>query len=388
MTVILRGAAVTVAVGLGLVASVWIGEPAGQVLYLVYAGIGGYLAIRRPANRLGWLLILVAWGIGLGSAGADTVKAGFDPTGNARLQLVAWASSAAWTLIFLGMLAIMLTYPDGRLPAGRGGRLARLALGLQVVVGLLIMTGPTITLTTNAVTVLPNPLAILPEHMLWQVLPPTDGLYPVMLAILLVALVGMLRRWRRADGLARQQYRWLVAAFGLVCVATAGWAFISFVLGQPPNGPAYVAGMGSLAAVPAAIAIAVLRYRLYEIDRIISRTVSWAVVSGILVVTFAALVVGLQAALDGLTQRETLAVAASTLIAFALFQPVRQRVQRAVDRRFDRARYDAERTAAAFAERLRDEIDLETLTAELRATAAAAVRPRDATVWLPSRGGR
>ena len=157
---------------------------------------------------------------------------------------------------------------------------------------------------------------------------------------------------------------------------------------QPPNGPAYILAVMTYSSVPAAIAVAVLRYRLYEIDRIISRTVSWAFVTGILVVTFVALVVGLQAALDGITQGQTLAVAASTLVAFALFQPVRRRVQRAVDRRFDRARYDAEHTAAMFAERLRDEIDLETLTAELRATAAAAVRPREATVWLPSRGDR
>ena len=107
-----------------------------------------------------------------------------------------------------------------------------------------------------------------------------------------------------------------------------------------PFGVAFVPVLLAYAAVPAAIAVAVLRYRLYEIDRIISRTLSWATVSGVLVVVFAGLVVGLQALLTGVTQGQTLAVAASTLAAFALFQPVRRRVQRAVDRRFDRARYD------------------------------------------------
>jgi hypothetical protein len=132
----------------------------------------------------------------------------------------------------------------------------------------------------------------------------------------------------------------------------------------------------------------VLRYRLYEIDRVISRSVSWGIVTGILVLTFAGLVIGLQALLDGFTQRETLAVAASTLVAFALFQPVRRRVQRSVDRRFDRARYDAERTAQGFASRLRAEVDLDTLARELEATASQAVRPTRAAIWLAGRAAR
>ena len=139
--------------------------------------------------------------------------------------------------------------------------------------------------------------------------------------------------------------------------------------------------------MPAAIAIAVLRYRLYEIDRIISRTLSWATVTGVLLVVFAGLVVGLQALLSGVTQGQTLAVAASTLAAFALFQPVRRSVQRAVDRRFDRARYDSERTAAAFAERLRTEVDLEAVAVDLTGSVERALRPRTLGIWLKARSG-
>ena len=135
-------------------------------------------------------------------------------------------------------------------------------------------------------------------------------------------------------------------------------------------------------ACPLAIGIAVVRYRLYEIDRIISRTIGWALVTGLLVAVFIGGVLALQALLADFTQGQTLAVAASTLVAFALFQPVRRRVQRAVDRRFDRARYDGERTAAAFAERLRDEVDLVTLAAELQGTVGAAVRPTISSLWL------
>ena len=380
---------VVIATVSGLVATLLLGEPPGWALYAAYAGTGAYLAIRRPANHLGWLLILVGWGLGLGSAGTY-LPPDVDPTGDTRLQLVAWASSTAWSLAFLGMLAILLTFPDGRLPAGRFRWLAQVALVAQAVIAVLIMTGPTITLTTSVVLVLPNPLAVLPDSPIWQVLPSTDnsGLYPAMLVLLVVGLLEMLGRWRRAEGMARQQFRWLIAAVVLELAAASVWAVLTFVVGLPPNGISWLLTVAVFGAVPVAVAVSVLRYRLYEIDRVISRSVSWAIVTGILALTFAGLVIGLQALLDGVTQRETLAVAASTLVAFALFQPVRRRVQRAVDRRFDRARYDAERTAAAFAERLRDEVDLATLTAELQATVSSAVRPREASVWLPGRGNR
>ena len=125
-------------------------------------------------------------------------------------------------------------------------------------------------------------------------------------------------------------------------------------------------------SAPIASGTAVLGYRLFEIDRIISRTIGWAMVSGILVAAFAATVVGLQALLAGFTQGQTLAIAASTLVAFALFQPLRRRVQTAVDRRFDRARYDAQRTVDAFAQRLRDETNMEKVTSDLSRTAERA----------------
>ena len=127
------------------------------------------------------------------------------------------------------------------------------------------------------------------------------------------------------------------------------------------------------------------RYRLYEIDRLISRTIGWALVTGVLVVVFAGTVVGLQALLDQVIQGETLAVAASTLVAFALFQPVRRRVQTLVDRRFDRARYDGDRTAAAFAERLRERVDLAGLEADIAGVVDVALRPTTVGVWIRGR---
>ena len=151
----------------------------------------------------------------------------------------------------------------------------------------------------------------------------------------------------------------------------------------------WLGGIISLSLIPVAIGIAILRYRLYEIDRIISRTIGWAVVTGLLVAVFAVVVVVLQAVLAPFTNENTLAVAASTLVAFAaLFQPLRRRVQRAVDRRFDRARYDGQRTVDAFAEHLRSDVDLASLRGSLAATADQAVRPASASVWLSPRGTR
>jgi hypothetical protein len=135
-------------------------------------------------------------------------------------------------------------------------------------------------------------------------------------------------------------------------------------------------------ALPVAIGIAVLRYRLYEIDRIISRTIGYAVVTVTLAVTFGGAILLFQAVLAPLTGGNTLAVAASTLVAAALFQPLRRRVQTVVDRRFNRARYDAERTAAAFAAQLRDEVDLRNLSGDVLQVVAQTVAPATVALWL------
>ena len=193
-------------------------------------------------------------------------------------------------------------------------------------------------------------------------------------------------RFRRGTSVERQQIKWLLAV-ALVAAASFPIAVIGGLLIPDPllANVAFYVGFAALIAMPLAIGVAILRYRLYEIDRIVSRTIAWAIVTGVLVVVFAVLVVTLQAVLVPVTKEDTLAVAASTLIAFALFQPLRRRVQRAVDRRFDRASYDGQRTVDAFAERLRNEVDLGTIRAFIAATANEAVRPTGTGIWLRSR---
>ena len=156
--------------------------------------------------------------------------------------------------------------------------------------------------------------------------------------------------------------------FTLFDTAIGGLAWIPAILAYP--------------TIPIAISVAVLRYRLLEIDRIVSRTIAYTLVTGILAMVFAAAILLLQGLLATFTQGQTVAVAASTLAVFALFQPVRRRVQRVVDRRFDRGRYDAERTALAFSERLRHEVDMEAVTLDLAQTTRQTVAPTSLAIWL------
>ncbi len=210
-----------------------------------------------------------------------------------------------------------------------------------------------------------------------------------MLASLVLGVAGVITRYRRGDRIVRLQIRWFVTAVALlplsgvailveVAVRSAGGAGA-----DAPN--ALITVLVSYAVVlaqPIAIGIAVTRYRLYEIDRLISRTIGWTLVTGVLVAVFGGTVIGLQAILDRFMQGQTLAVAASTLIAFALFQPVRRRVQALVDHRFDRARYDGDRTAAAFADRLREHVDLAGLEADFAGVVDGALRPTTVGVWI------
>ena len=136
-----------------------------------------------------------------------------------------------------------------------------------------------------------------------------------------------------------------------------------------------------LTLIPIAIGVAILRYRLYDIDRLISRTISWALVTGVLVAAFVGLVIGLTTVLGSLAGGSTFAVAGSTLVVFALFQPLRRRIQVAVDRRFDRARYDARRTADAFAERLRNDVDLASVQGDLLGVVVGSLQPASVAIW-------
>jgi hypothetical protein len=366
----------------GGVACLTVVSPFGVVLFAAYGGIGAYLAIRRPENSIGWLLMLVACGLAMGAvhvpASTDELQAGgLDPLG----ALLAWSYNIGWWFAFLGFYLMTLVFPSGRIPRGRWRPAGIAGIAVLGVIGVLLAFGPSvIVLPAGSLSEadVPNPYAVP-----WMPAASVDSLYSAMSIVVGAGLVGLLARFRRATGLERVQYRWLGAGLVVVAVGTAAWGVTTQLLGLEDHGPAALAIVAvTYSALPGAIAIAVLRYRLYEIDRIISRTLSYAVVTGILVVAFVSTVLVLQAALSGFTQGATLAVAASTLLAASLLQPVRQRVQSAIDRRFDRSRYDGVRLGETFSNRLRGEVDLSAVTAELQGAVHLGLAPSLTGIWL------
>ena len=357
---------------------VWTGMFSSIIVAFVV--VGALLAARVPGNPIGplilWAGALLATTIAIGTlavVGAQRGTASME-----WLAIAAIVNELGFLVpIVLILVGIPLIFPDGRLLS------ARWRWVIVVAVSALVAQAVAQVLTPGPLGApeLPNPFAV-PSMAPMIDLLNTYASWSSMVGYV-AAVLAVVIRYRRADEVQRHQLKWLIAVAALAALAFPiafifpDWAFAD---------AAFIVGLLALFALPIAIAVAVLRYRLYDIDRIISRTIAWALISGVLVGAFAALVVGLQAALADVTGGETLAVAMSTLVAFALFQPVRRRVQLAVDRRFDRARYDAQRTADAFTERLRDSVDLDELAGELQQTVVGAIRPATSGIWLVDRG--
>ena len=329
------------------------------VLYAVgiasFAGVGALLISRVPANPIGALLL--AAGTVLVTAIVIGSYADVGATQQPPWPASGLARKVGDLLFFypfvIAFIGVPLVFPDGRLLSSR----------FRWVVGLAVANVIAWTLGALFST-------------------PLDAF--VMLATLLTfggAIVAIWLRYHRGDPTQRQQIKWLAAD---VAIAIAALIPALLLTGSYPDVADAFSSVAILAmlVMPVVIGIAILRYRLYEIDRIVSRTIAYAVVTVVLAALFGGAVVLLSTVLSQVAQGQSIAVAASTLAVFAIFQPVLRRVRNGVDRRFNRGRYDAERTIDAFAGRLRDELDLPTLTGELRWTTVEAVEPSHTAVWL------
>jgi len=306
--------------------------------------------------------------------GTLVVRDPMGPVANALFLVGPTASVFAFPLV---LPVVALTFPDGHLPSRSWRWPTGVALGALAVATILTVLRPGTVDPWTPVGRNPFGVDAIPPW-LSSLAGPLTILGVVLTSVLGIAAV--VTRYRRASGLERQQLRWFVAAVLLAAVPIT-----VAPLSAGSAGPSwFILALFGVLLIPVSVWIAVTRYRLYDIDRLISRGVSWAVLSGLLVAIYAGAVILLQGALGGVTQSETLAVAGSTLLAAALFQPLRRRVQSAVDRRFDRARYDGERTALDFTRRLRNEVDVDHLKTALVTTAAGVVHPAGAAVWLRS----
>jgi hypothetical protein len=376
------------AAGALLVAAVVLTDAGGVLLVLSYGVPGVVLALRRPGQPIAWLLLVMALGLLLGTtrvtAPLDQLLTG---SADARGEFTAWANGTGWVFVFAGFTGISFTFPTGSLPTGRWRAAAMVVGGMSVALAGTLMFGPVVNVTVPGAPYgvdVPNPYALRPFASV--ILPPNAFLWTALFVLNLVGLVSLLARFRRSIGLERLQYRWLAWAVLLVAVANVLWVMVTTIVRVDFAPLAALIVAISYPAIPVAIVVAVLRYRLYDIDRLVSRTLGWGIATAAVVAVFVGAVLGIQASLSGITQSGTLAVAASTLLAVALFQPVRRRVQAVVDRRFDRPRLEAERILAEHGERLRHETDLERIEVDVLDTVSETLRPTGATVWIRRAG--
>ncbi|MFL5870294.1 MAG: hypothetical protein ACJ75R_04380 [Solirubrobacterales bacterium] len=350
------------------------GADAFQMLSLLvpivaFAVVGSLVSARQPENRIGRLLALIGllWAILVGSIGVSVWLWENDAIPNAVGDWVSVAANAWVPALGLTGTQLPLRLPDGNLPSPRWRWFSRVTLALIAVttLGMAAQNGPAIDIGGAS-----NPI-----DLPWA--EPLAGAIFLVMACFVISAVALIRRYRRAGERDRAQLRWV--AFG-------GGAFVAiYIITLPLEGSNEVISalsQSAFAALPIGIGYAILRHNLYDIDVVINRALVYGALTAILAVTYVASVLLLQLMLNGATGDSSLAVAASTLAVAAIFRPARSRIQAAVDRRFFRRRYDARLTLEDFAGRLRDQVDLAALDAELRGVVTEAMQPAHVSLWL------
>jgi hypothetical protein len=336
---------------------------------------------RRPGHGIGWICLAAGFLLSLALVGNVVATLFVRPDGVLdvlpAVGLLAMSTAPLLALVLIGPV-LLGAYPSGRF--------SRTGTRVALVTGLLV--APVLVLTWIASPVI-QVEGMVGHNPLWVPgLPPgiadQAGVFAFLgyVAALVLASVSLALRYRRSDPLERLQIRW-VAANGLAILVAMLVLMISpFGLGDG----AWSVWLLVSAFIPFSVAVAILRYHLYDIDRVLSNAIGYGLVSVVLFAIFGAVNLALVSNVSPFVNDEAIAVAASTLLVAALFNPVRVRIQRLVDRRFHRAHYDAERMVADFGTRLRDELDLPTLTTELATTTIRAVQPTTAGLWLRRRG--
>ena len=345
-----------------------------------FAGVGVVVARRQPRNPIGWLSLAFAVCFLLSIDAGFYLMAVYRFGRHLPLGSVALFVQPLWELALATLPLMILMFPDGRLPSPRWrpalwvyAGLCAVFLATEYQQAAAAIAGHRIRIDSSGDLTTAVHSSGLASR--------AGSLGFVLLVLLALSFVGrQLMSWRRSDGERRQQLKWLVAggAFSVISVALSAAVDSPTGIGQVVS---TVLGFG-LVAVPLSIGVGILKYRLYDIDRIISRTLAYAILTGLLVGVYAGLVL---LATHVVSITAPVAVAGSTLAAAALFNPLRKRVQRAVDRRFNRTRYDADKTVAAFAARLKDAINLDAVQDDLAGVVHQALEPAHVSVWTSQR---
>jgi hypothetical protein len=335
--------------------------------------VAALILARHPRHPIGWLFAASAIGaashvLAQGAAASAIVQGG----SGWPLTITSWyAQWAIYPSVNL-TLFVLLLFPDGRLPSRRWRPLGLIVWALLIYLVVGVAFGQS-HFTVSRVVV-PNPLFV-------QEFAGLRALAPLQLPVFILCLAAFLWRFRGAGRDLRAQLAWVVYGAAGYVLLTALGRTAHPVFGAPRELGLGLQNLGSI-AFPVSVGIAIFRYRLYDIDILIRRTIVYGALSAILVATYAAGVILFQAALRPLTGGSELAVAASTLAVVALAQPLRRRIQAVVDRRFYRSRYDAARTLDAFSARMRDQVDMDAVRREVLDVVGATVQPAHAGVWL------
>jgi hypothetical protein len=385
---------VAISTGYALQLSHGTAQPAVEELgwrigYGSFATVGAVIVSRRPRNRIGWILCVVGLTSGVAGFAQDYAtwalvhRREWLPGG----LVLGWLGSWPWYIAFgLIITFLPLLFPDGQLPSRRWRPVAWLAGGYLALHCVWAAFAPR---PLEGPTPLPqNPWAIERAEGFFRLL--EAGFSVLLPAVVFLSLASLVVRFRRSTGVQRQQLKWFTYA---ALLAVGSWIlFAATGLDERLSGPVWALfTMVSFWTIPAAIGIAILRYHLYDIDRLINRTLVYGLLTALLAGVYAAAVLVLGQVFGGVGgDPPSWVVAGATLAVAALFQPARRRIQAVVDQRFNRHKFDAVKTVEAFSVRLRDEVDLDALSAELLAVVDQTIQPTRASLWLrpPARDSR
>jgi hypothetical protein len=340
----------------------------------------GALVVRRlPRRPLGWILTIGPTFVMIGVFLSELAEAAFANGGPAGWM--EWGANLFFTSGLVGILYVPLLLPDGRIGSTA---MRRAVAGITLVVVLVAFVNvfaPGALAEFHGVS---NPAGL---EVLRPIAPFAAGVVgPLWLGLLMLGIVNLVMRFRRARGDERVQIRWIAMGAATVLLCYAAGLLIELFLADLSEGLGTVVVIFAILALPAAIGIAILRYRLYDIEVVVNRALVYTTLTTVLVAAYALGVLILRTVLDPLTGDNDLAIAASTLAVATLFGPARRRIQSFIDRRFYRSRYDAQQTLEQFAARLRDEVDLGALSNELFDVVARTFQPRHASIHVVRQG--
>ncbi|MDQ3645635.1 MAG: hypothetical protein M3345_01715 [Actinomycetota bacterium] len=348
--------------------------------FMSFPFVGAVIASGRSRNPIGWLMLAVGACLGPGVMVTDYVKYLGSTGGDLGPSALFWSWVASWYVeaAFVPIVLLFLLFPTGKLPSSRW----RLPVRAAVVAYLIAMIADALTPgVLEGHRTLRNPYGL--EGWGGVLASVAQGLFAAFGIFAIAAALSPFLRLRSARGIERQQLKWFAYAAALVPVVFLV-LMIGDSLGAVGDFVAGIAFVGTVVAIAGSIGIAVLKYRLYDVDVLINRTLVYGALTAILAATY----VGLVTAASTFAGDSPVAVAAATLAVAALFQPLRRRVQDFIDHRFYRRKYDAEKTVESFSARLRDEIDLDTLRDELLHVVDQTVQPARVSLWLRPTEGR